>query len=103
VPTTAEYTASKHGVCGLTKAAAVDYGRDNIRVNAIAPGTVLTPLFTKACDANPQLEDYCRKIHPIGRFSMPHEQAEAALWLLSDASSFVTGSILPVDGGYTAV
>lgn len=103
VPTTGEYTASKHGVAGLTKAAAVDYGKDGIRVNAIAPGTVYTELFIKACAVNPQLEEYCKGVHPIGRFSQPEEQAEAALWLLSDAASFVTGIIMPVDGGYTAV
>lgn len=103
VPGTAEYTAAKHGVSGLTKAAAVDYGHDNIRINAIAPGTVYTELFKKACEVNPKLEEYCKGVHPIGRFSQPEEQAEAALWLLSDAASFVTGVIMPVDGGYTAV
>lgn len=103
VPGTAEYTAAKHGVAGLTKAAAVDYGRDGIRVNAIAPGTVYTELFRKACEVNPQLEEFCKGVHPIGRFSQPMEQAEAALWLLSDAASFVTGIVMPVDGGYTAV
>lgn len=103
VPTTAEYTAAKHGVTGLTKAGAVDYGHDNIRINAIAPGTVETELFTKACEVNPGLADYCKTVHPIGRFSQPEEQAEAALWLLTDAASFVTGIIMPVDGGYTAV
>ncbi|VWX50045.1 SDR family NAD(P)-dependent oxidoreductase [Novosphingobium sp. 9U] len=103
VPGTAEYTAAKHGVAGLTKAAAVDYGHDNIRINAIAPGTVYTELFVKACEVNPQLEEFCKGVHPIGRFSQPSEQAEAALWLLTDAASFVTGIIMPVDGGYTAV
>lgn len=103
VPTTGEYTAAKHGVAGLTKAAAVDYGKDNIRINAIAPGTVYTELFKKACEVNPQLEEFCKGVHPIGRFSQPAEQAEAALWLLTPAASFVTGIIMPVDGGYTAV
>lgn len=103
VPGTSEYTAAKHGVSGLTKAAAVDYGHDNIRINSIAPGTVYTELFRKACEVNPALADYCKGIHPIGRFSQPEEQAEAAMWLLSDAASFVTGTVMPVDGGYTAV
>ena len=103
VPNTAEYTAAKHGVAGLTKAAAVDYGKDNIRINAIAPATVNTELFVKACEVNPDLADYCRSVHPIGRFSEPEEQAEAAYWLLTRAASFVTGVIMPIDGGYTAI
>lgn len=103
VPGTVEYTTSKHGLVGLTKAAAVDYGQDGIRVNAIAPGTVDTPLFRKGCEINPSLEEYCKKVHPIGRFSQSIEQAQTAMWLLSDAASFVTGAIVPVDGGYTAI
>ncbi|WP_324742316.1 glucose 1-dehydrogenase [Tsuneonella sp. CC-YZS046] len=103
VPLTGEYTASKHGVSGLTKAAASDYGHDNIRVNAIAPGAVRTAMFAKSCADNPELEEYCKSVHPIGRFGEPIEEAEAAMWLLSDAASFVTGIVMPVDGGYTAV
>lgn len=103
VPLTGEYTASKHGVSGLTKAAASDYGHDNIRVNAIAPGAVRTAMFAKSCEDNPQLEEYCNSVHPIGRFGEPIEEAQAAMWLLSDAASFVTGIVMPVDGGYTAV
>lgn len=103
VPLTGEYTASKHGVSGLTKAAASDYGHDNIRVNAIAPGAVRTAMFAKSCADNPELESYCASVHPIGRFGEPIEEAEAAMWLLSPSASFVTGIIMPVDGGYTAV
>lgn len=103
VPLCAEYTASKHGVSGITKAAASDYGHDNIRVNAIAPGAVRTAMFAKSCEDNPNLEEYCAQVHPIGRFGEPIEQAEAAMWLLSDSASFVTGIVMPVDGGYTAV
>lgn len=103
VPLTGEYSVSKHGVVGLTKAAAADYGHDNIRVNAVAPGAVRTAMFAKSCEDNPDLEEYCKSVHPIGRFGQPIELAEAAMWLLSDSASFVTGAILPVDGGYTAV
>lgn len=103
VPVTAEYTASKHGVSGLTKAAASDYGHHNIRVNAIAPAAVRTAMYARFAQTNPQFEEQVAQLHPIGRSSEPVEQASAALWLLSDAASFVTGVILPVDGGYTAV
>lgn len=103
VPLTAEYSASKHGVSGLTKAAASDYGHDNIRVNAIAPAAVRTAMYAKFAATNPQFEEQCAALHPIGRASAPTEQAEAVAWLLSDAASFVTGIIMPVDGGYTAV
>jgi 2,5-dichloro-2,5-cyclohexadiene-1,4-diol dehydrogenase 1 len=103
VPFGSEYVASKHGVAGLTKAAACDYGHDNIRVNAVAPGSVQTKMLQRAFDDNPDFEAYCNDQHPIGRFAQPNEIAEAVLWLLSDASSFVTGAILPVDGGFIAV
>ena len=103
VPLTAEYTASKHGVSGLTKAAASDYGHDNIRINAIAPASVRTAMYAKFAKTNPQFEEQCAALHPIGRPSEPSEQAEAVVWLLSDAASFVTGIVMPVDGGYTAV
>jgi NAD(P)-dependent dehydrogenase (short-subunit alcohol dehydrogenase family) len=103
VPSTSEYTASKHGVSGLTKAAAVDYGQYNIRINAIAPGAVNTPMFAKSCADVENFEEIIAAQHPIGRFGEPVEQAEAAMWLLSDAASFVTGTVMPVDGGYTSV
>jgi 2,5-dichloro-2,5-cyclohexadiene-1,4-diol dehydrogenase 1 len=102
-PMTAEYSSSKHGVSGLTKAAASDYGHDSIRVNAIAPAAVRTAMYARFAETNPQFEAQCAALHPIGRASMPEEQAEAVAWLLSDAASFVTGIIMPVDGGYTAV
>lgn len=103
VPMTAEYTASKHGVSGLTKAGASDYGHDNIRVNAIAPGAVRTAMFAKSCEIVSNFEEICAAAHPIGRFGEAIEEAEAAMWLLSPSASFVTGIVMPVDGGYTAV
>lgn len=101
LPMAAEYTASKHGVCGLTKAAALDYAKHNIRVNAIMPGAVATPMLIDKVAEVPELKTYLESVHPIGRFAQPEEIAQMAVWLLSDLSSYVTGSCLPIDGGYT--
>lgn len=101
VPTTCEYTASKHAVTGLTKAAAAEYGGHNIRVNAFAPSTTRTPLYHKFIGQHPEYLAIVEATHPLRRASEPAEQAEAAVWLLSDAASYVTGVTLPVDGGYT--
>lgn len=103
VPFGADYVASKHSVAGITKAAANDYGLLNIRVNAVAPGSVQTPMLQKAFDDNEKFEEYCNDQHPIGRFAQPAEIAAAAVWLLSDEASFITGTVVPVDGGYTSV
>jgi NAD(P)-dependent dehydrogenase (short-subunit alcohol dehydrogenase family) len=92
------YTASKHGVLGLTKVAALDCAQAGIRVNAVCPGSVVTPMFEPIL-ADPQLKDSVQKLHPLGRFAKPEEIAEAVLWLCSDAASFVTGVAFPVDGG----
>lgn len=100
-PLAAEYCATKHGVLGLMRNAALDYGKRNIRVNAILPGAVRTPMLMKAVADDPAVEAYLRSIHPIGRYAEPGEIAEAAIWLLSDKSSFVTGAAIPIDGGYT--
>lgn len=96
------YVASKHGVVGLTRAAAIDYATKGIRVNAVAPGGTETPMVAMALE-NPEVAAALTAGHPIGRLGQPGEIAEAAAWLLSDAASFVTGVILPVDGGYTMV
>lgn len=99
----AEYGASKGGIIAMSRAAAIDYGAQGIRVNSIAPGAVLTPMVQKNIESNPGVEEFLKTAHPIGRCSQPVEQAQAAMWLLSDLSSFVTGICMPVDGGFTAV
>jgi NAD(P)-dependent dehydrogenase (short-subunit alcohol dehydrogenase family) len=94
------YVAAKHGVIGLTEAAALEYADKNIRINSIGPGYILTPLLTKSLDsaAMKALEG----MHPMGRLGTSEEVAELALWLNSDKASFVTGSYYNVDGGYLA-
>ena len=95
------YVAAKHGVLGLTQNAAIEYAAQNIRVNAIGPGFILTPLLTKNMDSNTL--KFLETLHPIGRLGKPKEVAELALWLSSSKASFVTGSYYTIDGGYTAV
>jgi NAD(P)-dependent dehydrogenase (short-subunit alcohol dehydrogenase family) len=101
-PGIAAYTASKHGVIGLTKTAALEYVQAGIRVNAVCPGTVLTPLVERGLAANPAMKDALLSKHPIGRFGKTEEIAEAVVWLCSDAASYVTGIAFPVDGGVVA-
>jgi NAD(P)-dependent dehydrogenase (short-subunit alcohol dehydrogenase family) len=96
----AAYTASKHGVVGLTKVAALDYGAKGIRVNAICPGTARTPMVDAAVRLQPSIDDHLKALHPIGRIGEASEIAEAAVWLCTPAASFVLGVALPVDGGY---
>ncbi|MEV5986209.1 glucose 1-dehydrogenase [Streptomyces sp. NPDC052051] len=95
------YVASKHGVVGLTRAAALEYARQGIRVNAICPGAVRTPMLDEAITSGMTTEAELSSMQPIGRLAAPREVAEAAVWLCSDASSFVTGQALAVDGGWT--
>jgi NAD(P)-dependent dehydrogenase (short-subunit alcohol dehydrogenase family) len=99
-PGQAAYTAAKHGVLGLTKVAALDYGARGIRVNAVCPGTVRTPMVDAAVGRDPAIEEYLTTLHPIGRIGEASEVAEAVVWLCSPAASFVLGAALPVDGGY---
>jgi len=99
-PSQAAYTASKHGVIGLTKVAALDYGAQGVRVNAVCPGTARTPMVDEAVRQDASLDGYLRTLHPIGRIGEASEIAEAAVWLCTPAASFVLGAALPVDGGY---
>lgn len=94
------YVSSKHAVVGLTRAAALDHAADGIRVNAVGPGHTRTPLFDSIVGETARAE--LEPQYPIGRLGMPHEIAEMVVWLVSDASSFVTGAFYPVDGGYLA-
>jgi NAD(P)-dependent dehydrogenase (short-subunit alcohol dehydrogenase family) len=96
---TAAYVASKHGVLGLTRAGAIEYGREGIRVNAVGPGTTETPLTRGALarDSERMLERY-----PLGRFAVPEDIAPLVVFLASDASAFCTGGWYAVDGGWTA-
>jgi NAD(P)-dependent dehydrogenase (short-subunit alcohol dehydrogenase family) len=97
------YIAAKHGVIGLTRTVALEYGAQGIRVNAICPGTTRTPMTAGALDHFPEVAERLVSSHPIGRVASAEEIAEAAVWLCTDAASFVLGAVLPVDGGYTAL
>ena len=94
--------AAKHGVVGLTKAAALEYAADGIRVNSVCPGYINTPLVRPLFDNYPNMEETIISRHPIGRLGEPEEIAEAVVWLSSGAASFVTGHNMAVDGGYVA-
>jgi len=92
------YVASKHGVIGLTKTAAIEYASAKIRVNAVCPAVIETPMADRAF-ADPQFQKFVLSMHPLGRFGKPVEVAEAVLWLCSDKSSFTTGQSIAIDGG----
>lgn len=99
-PHMAGYVASKHGVMGLTKTAALDYAKQNIRVNAVAPGATLTEMLLAGSGATPEGRARVAAFTPMNRIADPSEIAAAVAWLASDQASFVTGVTLPVDGGY---
>ena len=100
---TSAYTASKHGVIGLTKQAALEYSEQGVRVNAVCPSIILTPMITEFFKENPEFEEEWKKKEPIGRFAPPEEVATTVVWLCSKGASYITGHSLAVDGGWTAV
>jgi NAD(P)-dependent dehydrogenase (short-subunit alcohol dehydrogenase family) len=95
------YTAAKHGVLGLSQAAALEYSAHGVRINAVGPGFIHTPMIT-GLEEDPAINAMLVGAHPIGRLGQPEEVAELVLWLSSDKASFVTGGYYPVDGGYLA-
>ncbi len=96
------YVAAKHGVAGLTKAAAVEYGRHKIRINAVCPGPIRTPMMARLLGERPDAEQRFARGGPLKRLGEAEEIAEAAAWLCSDRASYVTGVPMPVDGGFMA-
>jgi NAD(P)-dependent dehydrogenase (short-subunit alcohol dehydrogenase family) len=96
---TAAYAASKHGIIGLTKSVALETARQGIRVNAVCPATIRTPMYERITGGGPEVEAQQAAAHPIGRIGEPEEVAAAVIWLCSDAASFTTGHALAVDGG----
>jgi NAD(P)-dependent dehydrogenase (short-subunit alcohol dehydrogenase family) len=96
------YVSAKHGLLGLTKSAALDYAKANIRINAVCPGIIQTPMIERFTQGRPENLKDLTSSEPIGRVGSPEEVAEAVLWLCSDASSFVLGATLSIDGGMSA-
>ncbi len=96
------YVASKHGVAGLARAAALEYGKHNIRINAVCPGPIRTPMLGRIMDFTKSGEQGFARSEPLRRLGEPEEIGEAVAWLCSDRASFVTGLPMPVDGGFFA-
>jgi NAD(P)-dependent dehydrogenase (short-subunit alcohol dehydrogenase family) len=96
------YVAAKHGVVGLTRAAALEYGRHGIRVNAVCPGPIRTPMMQRIMRGSAEAEQRFIRAEPLKRFGEPEEIGEAVAWLCSDHASYVTGVPMPVDGGVFA-
>lgn len=100
-PLSPAYAAAKHGLLGLTETAAWEYGKQGIRINAVGPGYIQTPML-KDLETHPAAKTHLEAAHALGRLGRPEEVAEMVCWLASDRASFVTGAYLPVDGGYLA-
>src|SRR6516225_7172794 len=96
------YTAAKHGVAGLTRAAALEYGRNGIRINAVCPAPIYTPMMGRIAQVRPDVEQRMARAEPLKRLGEPEEIGEAVAWLCSDHASYVTGLPMPVDGGFMA-
>ncbi|PWA05817.1 SDR family oxidoreductase [Flavobacterium psychrotolerans] len=96
------YVASKHGVVGLTKTAALEYAKLGIRVNAVCPGVIQTPMIDRLTGNSKEAVEQFTGLEPIGRFGQPEEIANAVVWMCSDEASFVTGHAMVVDGGFVA-
>jgi NAD(P)-dependent dehydrogenase (short-subunit alcohol dehydrogenase family) len=102
-PNNIAYVAAKHGVVGMTKVAAMENGDKNIRVNSVAPGAIDTPMLRSALEQfGLSAEEYAPQLSLLNRFGRAEEIAQASLWLASDLSSYVTGTTLHVDAGYTS-
>ena len=102
LPGACSYNSSKHGVVGLTKTVALEYAANNIRVNAVCPGFIETPMLERVTDASVKIRDKLIRQVPMKRVASPEEIGHAVAWLMSDKSSYVTGVALPVDGGWFA-
>jgi NAD(P)-dependent dehydrogenase (short-subunit alcohol dehydrogenase family) len=96
------YVASKHGVIGLTKTAALEYAKLGIRVNVVCPGVIQTPMIDRLTGKKKETIEQYIDLEPVGRFGEPEEIANAVVWLCLDEASFVTGLAMPVDGGFVA-
>jgi NAD(P)-dependent dehydrogenase (short-subunit alcohol dehydrogenase family) len=101
-PNIPAYNASKGGVIQLTKTAALEYAKQGIRVNAVCPGVIRTPMVERFLGGSPEAEAQFVALEPVGRMGLPQEIAEAVVWLCSDAASFVTGHAIMVDSGLVA-
>ncbi|GAB6274097.1 MAG: SDR family oxidoreductase [Peptococcaceae bacterium] len=96
------YVASKHGIIGLTRTAALEYAKENIRINVVCPGVIQTPMVERVTGGNATVQAQFEAGEPVGRLGQPEEVAAAVLWLCSEAASFVTGHSMVVDGGWVA-